>query len=113
MSFFNETGFWPLNSSLVCANGLQSFHTNRILVSSTALNMDICRYFTEFKRHGLPALVVRSCFICMRTGIELTPDDVWSELCFIELDRARKRKDRKDLKERKESELCERRARIK
>lgn len=109
-SGFKKSGIWPLDFTVVCANGIRKSHTNRSLVSPTSSNADVCRYFLEFKRHGPPALVVQSGFICTQTGIELTRDDVLRELHFLEVERAKKRRDKLELEGQKETELFERRA---
>lgn len=109
-SGFKKTGLWPFDPCTVCAKDVRASHTNALLVSPTALNTNIRRYFTKFKRQGLPDPLVRPGFICTQIGIELTRPDVRLELRLLELDRARKRKDLEEAEANKAAELCEIRA---
>lgn len=110
-SGLKKTGIWPLDSCSICANGVRSSHINRNWMPLTSLNMDINRYFPDVKRNGPTALTVSPFFISTHTTIELTCEDVRSELRFIELDRPKKRKGIEKLKAQKESERGKRCAR--
>lgn len=104
-SGFCKSGLWPLDAGVVCQNGIRSSYNDPALVYPAELNSNVRRYFVEFKRNGPPEPVLRSGYICTQTGIELTRGDVRSELRLLEVERAKKRRDREEAENQKASDL--------
>lgn len=106
-SGFRQSGLWPFHATLICKNGMRASINDCSIVIPEALNNEILRYLTDFKRHGPPPPLVRYGYICTQMGIELIRVDLRTEIRLLELDRAHKRQKKEAMEARKASERFE------